>query len=352
MFSTCMQQNRSIEIKPMRIGTFDTDRKVFIIAEIGNNHEGSYSRAEELIGRAAEAGADAVKFQTIVPELLVASELPERIAQLIRICLPLDDFARLKKAAEDAGVLFLSTPFDLTGVSVLSPLVAAYKISSADNNFFPLLEAVAATGKPVILSTGLADLAILKAAHDCIHRCWSAIDHAGDLAFLHCVSSYPTPHAEANLLAIRQLAEWDVTVGYSDHTLGIEAAVASVALGARIVEKHFTLDKYSSDFRDHQLSADPSELSDMVRRIRHCEIMLGSGKKQLMDCEASVAIQGRRSAFAALDLPEGSVLGGDDVLWQRPGGGIPPSRASDLVGRRLKRPLRRGERIEPSALKG
>ncbi len=334
----------------MRIGNFDTQTKVLIVAEIGNNHEGNYALAEELIGRAAEAGADAVKFQTIIPELLVEPSQVERIAQLGRICLPLTAFPQLKKRADQAGLLFLSTPFDPQGVALLDPLVPAFKVASADNNFFPLLDAVAATGKPVLLSTGLADLAVIDAARGYLRRRWAAHHRTGELALLHCVSSYPTPPQEANLAAIRQLAALGETVGYSDHTLGIEAAVLSVALGARIVEKHFTIDKAYSSFRDHQLSADPGEMAQMVGRIRETETLLGSGQKGAMACEAGVAAQARRSAVAAGDLSPGTILNRQHVLWLRPGGGIPPSRADELEGRCLVRPLRRGERIDESAL--
>ncbi|RJQ83004.1 MAG: hypothetical protein C4519_07455 [Desulfobacteraceae bacterium] len=334
----------------MRIGPIDTDRKVFIIAEIGNNHEGDGSVAEEMIGRAAESGADAVKFQTIVPERLVEPGQTERLKQLRRLCLAPEVFPKLKETADKAGVLFLSTPFDLHSAAFLAPLVPAWKIASADNDFLPLLDAVALTEKPVLLSTGLSDRSQVVRALGYLLGAWAARGHSGQLALMHCVSSYPTLPEQANLLAIRELSGLGKTVGYSDHTLGIEAAVLSVALGARIVEKHFTLDKGFSDFRDHQLSADPREMTELVRRIRQTEQMLGSGKKQIMPCEQNVAAQARRSAVAAQDLPQGALLDGNRIEWLRPGGGIPPSQANALIGRRLLRPLRRGERIDENLL--
>jgi sialic acid synthase SpsE len=334
----------------MRIGSIDTDAKVFIVAEIGNNHEGDRSLAEELIMRAAEAGADAVKFQTIVPERLVEPGQTERLDQLRRLCLPPQAFPELKKAAERAGVLFLSTPFDLQGVDLLAPLVPAWKIASADNDFLPLLDAVAQTAKPILLSTGLSSRAQIARTRDHLRGAWAARGHKGELALLHCVSSYPTPPEQANLTAIKDLSGLVHTVGYSDHTLGIEAAVLAVALGARIVEKHFTLDKAHSNFRDHQLSADPREMAELVRRIRQAERMLGDGRKQIMPCEQPVAAQARRSAVAARDLPQGTLLGQDQVEWLRPGGGIPPTRADALIGRRLLRAVRRGERIRENLL--
>lgn len=336
----------------MYIGSHNLDRRVLVVAEIGNNHEGSHALAEEMIGRAAVAGADAVKFQTIVPELLIAPDQVERLAQLRRLCLPPEAFARLKRTADAAGVLFLSTPFDLESAALLTPLVAAFKIASGDNTFYPLLEAVAATGKPVILSTGLADGRQVAAAQACLKRGWLARGLVGELALLHCVASYPTAPEAANLAAIRTLAGTGLPVGYSDHTLGIEAAVLAVGLGARIVEKHFTVSKTHSAFRDHALSADPAELAEMVRRIREAETLLGSGDKVPQPCEAPTAAAARRSATAACDLPAGACLSPQHVRWLRPGGGLPPERAQALVGARLRNPVRRGQRFAASDFEG
>lgn len=329
----------------MRIGHKDTDSQVIVVAEIGNNHEGSLEAALELVERAAQAGVDAVKFQTIVPELLVGPEQTGRLEQLRRLCLPWEAFPALRQAADDAGLIFLSTPFDLESARFLDPLVPAYKIASGDNDFFPLLEAVAATGKPVLLSTGLCGLPQVQAAKAVLERIWARDGRHGELALLHCVASYPTPPQEANLRAIGALAGLGVTPGYSDHTLGVEAAVLAVALGARVVEKHFTLDKNRSDFRDHQLSADPAELRQLVERVRQAELLVGHGDKAVMPCEAQTLVAARRSAVAAVDLAEGETLAPKHVLWLRPGGGIAPSQAVALYGKRLCRSVRRHERL-------
>lgn len=336
----------------MKIGRLDTDTRVLVIAEIGNNHEGSLELAERLIHLAADAKADAVKFQTIVPEKLVSPAQTERIAQLRRLCLPLEAFARLQRVAEEAGVLFLSTPFDCESVALLNPMVPAFKVASGDNDFFPLLEAIAGTGKPVLLSTGMADLAAVAAARACLEAAWRAHDLSGQLALLHCVSSYPTPMEEANLGAIATLAGSGVPAGYSDHTLGIDACVLAVPLGARIIEKHFTIDKAYSSFRDHQLSADPAEFATMVRRIREAEAMLGTGQKVPRQCEAGVAGAARRSAVAATNLPAGTVLTTANVLWVRPAGGISPAQAHNLVGRVLCADVARGEMIAAQHIEG
>ncbi|MCK4304166.1 MAG: N-acetylneuraminate synthase family protein, partial [Candidatus Eisenbacteria sp.] len=259
----------------MRIGNHDTDQRVLIIAEIGNNHEGQYGLAEEMIERAARAGADAVKFQTIVPERLVSPRQAERIAQLKRFQLSDEDFTGLSQVARRAGVLFISTPFDLGSVATLEPLVAAYKVSSGDNNFIPLLDRICRTGKPILLSAGLTDWVEIKRSCGHIRDQWRTRGIDPGLGVLHCVSAYPVPPAEANLAVIGRLRELGVTTGYSDHTLGIEAAVLSVAAGARIVEEHFTVDKNYSSFHDHQLSADPADMQELVRRVREVETFLG-----------------------------------------------------------------------------
>ena len=332
----------------MRIGSHDTAKRVFIIAEVGNNHEGDFGRAREMVTTAAEAGADAVKFQTITPERLVSALQTERIAQLTRFCLSYDQFADLAQAAGKAGVLFLSTPFDLDAVRFLVPLVPAFKIASPDNTFFPLIKAVAATGKPVLLSAGLCDEPELAQSVAFLKQAWSVgetADVSDRLALLHCVSAYPTPDDQAGLRAILRLAEHGVTPGYSDHTLGIDAAVLSVALGARIVEKHFTLDKTREGFRDHRLSADPTDFAALVRRIRQAEAMLGAPRVCCAPCEESGRVAYRRSIVAFADLPAGTVLEPGHLDWVRPGGGLAPGQEKALLGRSLSLAKLRGEQV-------
>jgi sialic acid synthase SpsE len=336
----------------MKIENLDTEEKVLIVAEIGNNHEGSYSLAKEMIGCAAEAGADAVKFQTIRTEHLVSAADQERFEKLKSFELSDDEFYRLKAVAKKAGVIFISTPFDLKGVDFLSPLVAAYKISSGDNTFYPLIEKVAETGKPVIISSGMADINQLNYAKALVEKVWNDKGATAELAVLHCVTSYPVPAEDANLALIRVLQqELGCTTGYSDHTLGIDAAVASVAVGARIVEKHFTLNKNYSDYRDHQLSADPADLSLMVEKIRDVELLLGSKTKRLLTCEKDMLIPVRRSIVATRDLKAGAVLQWQDISWIRPGGGLPPGQERLVLGRKLNNKVSCGEKISPKNLK-
>jgi sialic acid synthase SpsE len=229
--------------------------------------------------------------------------------------------------------------------------VDAYKIASGDNNFVPLLELVAATGKPVIISTGLSDLEQVERA--------AGFFDGRELAILHCTSAYPAPPEEANLAVIPLLAErLGCTVGYSDHTLGIETCVAAVAAGARVLEKHFTLDKQQSDFRDHRLSADPAELAELVAQVRGAEengrgpeavppVLLGRPTKKPQPSEAELAVAARRAIVAAADLPAGQEIAIEHLTWLRPGDGLPPGEESQLVGRRLKHPVAMGDTIRP-----
>ena len=329
----------------MKIGSRDLSRRVFVIAEIGNNHEGDFALAEAMIHEAAAAGADAVKFQTIVPERLVSPADSARRAQLARFQFSYEKFADLAAAAKREGVVFLSTPFDVDSVAALDPLVPAFKIASGDNDFLPLLTAVARSGKPILMSGGLADLALLSASKAHIESVWRADGRAGSLAILHCVVSYPTAPEDATLCALRDLAGLGCTIGYSDHTIGIDAAVLSVALGARLIEKHFTIDKNHSDFRDHKLSADPAEMAELVRRVRLAETLIGEGGKRVLDCETQVMQAVRRSIVAARDLRAGALLGYGDLTWVRPRNGLAPGQESSLVGRTLAVDLPRGAPI-------
>lgn len=329
----------------MHIGTYNTDDRVFIIAEIGNNHEGDFGRATEMIHVAAETGVDAIKFQTIVPERLVSPTHKERIATLNRFRFSYDQFAQLATTCRNAEVLFLSTPFDLESVSFLNQHVPAFKIASSDNTFFPLLAAIADTQKPVLLSAGLCTAKEIMASIDFLKNAWGISEVFHRLAVLHCVTSYPTPVEQANLAAIAAIAEIGVTPGYSDHTLGIEAAVLSVACGARIIEKHFTLDKNLSDFRDHRLSADPQDLLELVRRTREAEAMLGDATIQCAACEAKNKASVRRSIVAKTSLTAGARLTLGDLDWLRPGMGLAPGREAMVLGRRLKQAKNPGEMI-------
>jgi N,N'-diacetyllegionaminate synthase len=327
----------------MRIGGLDIDRRVALVAEIGNNHEGDAAVAREMVIAAAAAGADAVKFQTFRAERYVSPSDERRFVQLKRFELADDDVVALAAQARGAGIAFMSTPFDIPSVELLEPLVDALKVASGDLDFFPLLRRVAATDRPLVLSTGVSDMARINRALDEVRAIRGGL---ADVAVLHCTSAYPAPAADARLRAIPWLAErLPCPVGFSDHTLGLDAAPLAVALGARIVEKHFTLEGIESDFRDHELSLTPPQMAELARRIRSAEEMLGTPGKELLDVERGVADAVRRSIAAGRDLPAGHVVAEADLAWLRPGGGVAPGREWTLVGRTLRRPVRQGERI-------
>lgn len=336
----------------MHIGGIDPGTRVLVVAEIGNNHEGDVSVAHEMLGRAAEAGADAVKFQTFVPELLVSRADMQRLNRLRSFRLTMPQFEELAAHAQRAGVVFMSTPFDLESAKALNRFQPAFKIASGDNNFNALIDTVAGFGKPMIVSTGLADSGLIERLHARIRGIWATAGVSPGLAFLHCVAAYPAPPDQANLAAIPALkAKFpDTVIGYSDHTLGTGAATVAVAAGARIVEKHFTLDTQRAGFRDHQLSADPAMFRRMVDAIREVEAMLGTGAVSAQTCEQELQIAARRSIAAATELPAGTTITDGHLTWVRPGSGFSPGEEAAVVGRTLARSLRQGELITAADL--
>jgi sialic acid synthase SpsE len=333
----------------MRIGGVDTSNRVVIVAEVGNNHEGDFAVARRLVDLAADAGVDAVKFQTARADLFIGPSDPERRQRLASYEFSRAQWQQLAEQAHGRGLLFVSTPLDLLSLDMLVPLLDAIKIASGDITFTPLLDAAAATGKPIILSTGASTLDEIERAVAHVRARWQSAGHAGALAVLHCVSAYPTPPDQAQLRSIVTLADaLDVTIGYSDHVLGIEAAVAAAALGARVIEKHFTLDKQYSSFRDHQLSADPDDMRELVSRIRAVEPMLGGGGKAIQQAESGNRPAIRRSVAAAANLAAGRVLTAADLIWLRPGTGLAPGQEQRLIGRALVRDVTAGTLLSDS----
>lgn len=324
---------------------------VCVIAEIGNNHEGDEGLAGEMIAAAAESGATAVKFQTFRTEHFQSREDAVRFARLKGFELSAAATARLASQARSKGLTFISTPLDLRSAAMLEPLIDVFKVASGDLEFIPLLQFLAVTGKPVIISTGGSDFVRIDRAVSCLLSSWRDTGSRGDLALLHCVSAYPAPEDQLNLRAIRSLAaRYPYPIGYSDHALGMFACVAAVALGARIIEKHFTLSKTYSTFRDHALSAEPHELRELVTVLRSVSRMLGDGTKVLQPCEQELATRGGRSIAAVRDLPAGHVVERDDLIWIRPAGGFAPGEESRVVGRTLRAAVGLGGVITPQHL--
>lgn len=324
----------------VKIQNWEASEKVMVVAEIGNNHEGDIDVATRLVDEAASAGVDAVKFQTFRTERFVHPGDPQRYARMQRFELSPEQFAKLGDHARSNGLLFFSTPLDLESVQSLRGCVDAYKIASGDNDFFPLIDAVAATKKPVIASSGASGIEQVRDCLRVLRSRWEGESYVGQVAILHCVSNYPTEPAHANLRAIHALQKsLDCEIGYSDHTMGVDASVLAVALGARIIEKHFTLDKQYSDFRDHQLAADPEEMAELVRRVRGATVLLGRPEKRLLEQEQEIAGQIRRSIVAARQLPVGHRITAQDLMWLRPSGGLRPGEETLLVGKSVSRAI-------------
>lgn len=333
----------------MKIGDFDLARDVLLVAEIGNNHEGNFDIAKELVNEAARCGVDAVKFQTFGVEHYVSQSDAARFERLKSFELSFSQFEQLSQLAHSLGLLFISTPFDLASAAFLESVVDCYKIASGDNTFYPLIARVAQSGKPIIISTGLSDSQQVARTVGFVKQQRANANITGQLAILHCVSSYPVPPDQANLRSIQFLAEsFDCTIGYSDHTIGIEASLLAVALGARIIEKHFTLNKSFSDFCDHQLSADPPEMKELVQRIRLASSMLGERQKIVQLCEEAAVNTLRRSIVAGRDMPQGHHIVWSDLTWVRPAGGLAPGEEHTLIDKMLKRDVSFGEQLSPS----
>ena len=325
---------------------------VYVIAEAGSNHDQKLDQAKRLIDVAAEAGADAVKFQTFAADRIVA-ETPTRAKYLDSILpadktmsdlfreleLPREWHADLFDHATAAGLDFLSTPFDFEAVDLLDGLgVKAFKVASYELWHLPLIREIASRGKPIICSTGMADMADVQDAVDTV-----AATGNEQLILLHCVVNYPPPFSDLNLRAIETLrAAFHVPVGYSDHSPGWTAPVIATALGAAVIEKHFTLDR-SLPGPDHRFALEPGELRSMVEAIRDTEAALGDGVKRMAAAESDLYRTARRSLFAARDIAEGSTLTEADIAVLRPGTGIEVRDLPNVVGRTARRAIARHE---------
>jgi len=325
--------------------SFDPSKKVFIVAEIGNNHEGSIDLAMEMVEAAAKTGVDAVKFQTFIPEFFVSRDDEARLERLNKFKLTHDQFRNLELRARELGLIFFSTPLDIESAFFLNEIQPIFKISSGDNDFYPLIKATASFNKPTIISSGIVDLNFIKNLVDYWHSVGGCDQN---LAIMHCVSSYPAPKEQANLKAITTLKSTfpNLVIGYSDHTMGIRAAIFAVAAGARIIEKHFTLNKNQSDFRDHKLSADPAEMESLVLQIKEISELMGDGIKALQPCEREMVTAMRRSIAAARDLAAGDVVTLEDITWLRPGTGLSVGSENQVIGKRTLTSLSRGNLIQ------
>ena len=328
---------------------------VLIIAEAGVNHNGSLDLALKMVDEAKRAGADIVKFQTAIPEKVISKYADKaeyqkkttgneesQLEMCKRIHLKLSDYDIIKKYCEELGIEFLSTPFDLESIDYLEKLgIRLWKIPSGEITNLPYLIKIAKTGKPVIMSTGMAELNEVEEAVNVLKE-----NGAGEITLLHCTTEYPAPFESVNLRAMNTLREkFETEVGYSDHTVGFEAAVAAAVLGASVIEKHFTLN-HNMEGPDHKASLEPEEFEVMVNNIRLIEKALGDGVKQPAEAEKKNIAIARKSIVAAKDIKKGEIFTEDNITVKRPGSGISPMKWFEVLGTEAVRDFGEDELIE------
>ncbi len=330
-------------------------RGVYIIAEVGVNHNGSMDLAKKLIDEASVAGADCVKFQTFNPEELVTEDAVKadyqkkatgsresQLEMLQKLSLSKEDFRELKEYCSQKKIDFLSTPFDLDSIDFLDALGCdIWKIPSGEITNYPYLVRIAKTGKDIILSTGMADLDEVGAAIRLLKE-----NGCGDVTLLHCTTEYPAPVQDVNLKAMLTMGrEFSCRFGYSDHTKGLEIPVAAVALGAQVIEKHFTLDRNMKG-PDHKASLEPCELKSMVDAVRNVEKAMGNGVKAPSESEKVNIPIARKSIVARKSIQKGETLTEENLTTKRPGTGISPMKWPDVIGAKAIRDFRKDEMIE------
>ena len=327
---------------------------VYIIAEAGVNHNGDINLAYKLVDAAKAAGVDCIKFQTFKSENLVSHTAKKAEYQkaatgdssqqdmLKQLELSFGEFVSLKEYCDRKGICFLSTPFDFESIEFLNSIeMPFWKIPSGEVTNYPYLVALAKTGKPVVMSTGMCEIQEVEDAIAVLRE-----NGTSDIKLLHCNTEYPTPYEDVNLRAMKTLRDaFGVEVGYSDHTKGIEVPIAAVAMGAAVIEKHFTLDR-NMEGPDHKASLEPQELKQMVDSIRHIEAALGSGDKRPSPSEKKNMAVARKSIVAAARIKAGDILTEENITVKRPGNGICPMRWKEVLGTRAVRDFEEDELIE------
>ncbi|GBE39914.1 N,N'-diacetyllegionaminic acid synthase [bacterium BMS3Bbin08] len=329
--------------------------KTFIIAEAGVNHNGSIEIAKKLIDAAVDARADAVKFQTFKTELLISSHAKKSEYQkkstpkkeslyvmLKRLELSFEQHKGLNAYAKEKGIIFLSTPFDNESVDLLNKLrIPLFKISSGDITNLPFLKYIAKKNKPIILSTGRSTIKEVREAVNTISRAGN-----GQITLLHCVSNYPASYKDLNLRAIQTLKKsFKIPVGFSDHSLGIEASIAAVAMGASVIEKHITLDRNMKG-PDHKASLEPHELKALVSAVRNVESAIGHGLKEPAKSELKDIKKVRKGLFSRVYIPKGSKLKQEMLVIKRPAAGVEPKHLNKIIGRTVLRNIKEDSPIK------
>lgn len=330
------------------------DMALKIIAEAGVNHNGKLSIAKQMVLAAKEAGADYIKFQTFYPKALVSEyaekadyqkkdmeDMESQLEMLERLSLSHDDFIGLKDYCQEQGIGFLSTPFDMESVRFLDKLnMDFWKLPSGEITNLPYLLEIAKTGKPVVMSTGMCELKEIEAAVTCLKK-----GGVKELILLHCNTEYPTPMEDVNLKAMLTLRKvFSLAVGYSDHTQGIEIPIAAAAMGACVLEKHFTLDRMMKG-PDHSASLEPGELKEMVRAVRNVERAIGTGNKKPSESEKKNMEVVRKSIVAKCEIAKGEIFSEENLAVKRPGIGISPMKWFEIIGKRAERDFKADEII-------
>ena len=327
---------------------------IYIIAEAGVNHNGSFELACKLVDEAKKAGVDCIKFQTFKAEKLVSHSAKKAEYQkkatgdssqqdmLKQLELSFEEFIQLKNYCDKVGIAFLSTPFDFDSLAFLDTIeMPFWKIPSGEITNYPYLVALARTGKPIVMSTGMCTMEEIREAVDVLRE-----NGAGEIKLLHCNTEYPTPFEDVNLTAMEDIRKnFSLEVGYSDHTKGIEVPIAAAALGAAVIEKHFTLDK-NMEGPDHKASLEPGELAEMVRTIRNIEKALGDGVKRPSNSEEKNKPIARKSIVAQKAIAKGETLTADNLTVKRPGEGISPMQWEKVLGTKAIRDFEPDEMIE------
>ena len=327
---------------------------VYIIAEAGVNHNGSFDLACKLVDAAKNAGVDCIKFQTFKSKNLVSHNAQKaeyqkdttgegsQVDMLKKLELSYDEFIKLKEYCDQVGICFLSTPFDFESIDFLNSIdMPFWKIPSGEITNYPYLVTIAKTGKPVVMSTGMCEMAEIEAAIKVLRE-----NGTKDIKLLHCNTEYPTPFEDVNLKAMKAMRDaFGLEVGYSDHTKGIEVPVAAVALGATVIEKHFTLDR-NMEGPDHKASLEPDELASMVSSIRNIEKALGTGDKTPSPSERKNIAVARKSIVAKVPIKVGELLTEENITVKRPGSGVSPMRWQEVLGTCAVRDFAEDELIE------
>lgn len=329
-------------------------KHVFIIAEAGVNHNGSLDNAKRMVECAAEAGADAIKFQTFKAETLVCKNAQKaeyqkettgneesQFEMLKKLELTEEEYAELKQHCGEKHIMFLSTPFDLDSLRYLNEIgIEIIKIPSGEITNYPYLREIGKLGKPIIMSTGMSTMAEVEEAVEVLQ-----MNGAQDITLLHCNTQYPTPYGDVNLRAMLALKDkFHTEVGYSDHTLGIEVPIAATAMGATVIEKHFTLNR-GMEGPDHKASLEPDELKCMIRSIRNVEQAMGTGIKEPTNSEYKNILVARKSIVARKQIQAGEIFTEENITTKRPGDGMSPMRWNEVIGKTASREYGVDEKI-------